>query len=63
MIMNDAGVMGVSVLIFLAIGLIFAIGVGAGVVKGRIEVASGEWVCELVENSNKTTSWECEEEK
>jgi hypothetical protein len=39
--------------------LSFGFGCGAGYRAGMITVASGDYKCELIEQYDKTTEWEC----
>lgn len=48
-----------TVVVVLASGISYTHGVEAG----RIQVASGQWTCELVANPDKTTEWVCKEAK
>jgi hypothetical protein len=37
----------------------FALGFATGERAGRIQVASGQWTCELTGKPDKTTEWVC----
>ncbi len=41
----------------------FFLGGEAGIILGNEQVASGRVVCKLLENYNKTTSWNCKDVK
>lgn len=45
----------------IALVLIWAGGYGFGHEAGMKDVSSGKWSCELIEDTDKTTEWKCEE--
>lgn len=46
--------------IILVIGATW-VGEQAGLYNGRIQVASGQYTCELITNTDLTTQWQCKE--
>jgi hypothetical protein len=56
---DTAGVAILCVAVALLISMILSFGIIIGKERGYLEVASGKVVCNLVVNSDKTTSWDC----
>ncbi len=54
-----------SDIIWFIIGMIlllvgpFLFGLHLGIITGMINIASGQYQCELIEDSDKTTEWKC----